>query len=80
MAHKFKFRPSLFWDVDVKMIDKKRHARYVIERVLEFGNDDEVRWLFRSYSRKTLQNALRRSRGALHDKTKKLWSRVLERP
>ena len=35
-----RFRRSLFWDVDPKTIDEKRHATYIIERILDFGNDD----------------------------------------
>jgi len=31
------FRQSLFWDVDPKTIDPEKNAKYVIERVLEFG-------------------------------------------
>lgn len=74
---KIKFRPELFWDVDPKTIDPKKHARYIIERVLDFGNDREVRWLFRRYRPKTIKQVLRQPRVALHDKSKNLWSRVL---
>jgi hypothetical protein len=75
---KFSFRPSLFWDVDPKTIDQKKHARYIIERILEFGNDEEVRWLFRRYPHRTIKNTLNRSRGVLHAKTKGLWSLLLK--
>ncbi len=43
-----KFRQSLFWDVDPKTINPKKHARYIIERILDFSHDDEVRWLWAS--------------------------------
>jgi len=33
------FRQSLFWDVDPKTINQMVHARYIIERVLDFGNE-----------------------------------------
>ncbi|MBI4994134.1 hypothetical protein HZC21_00610 [Candidatus Peregrinibacteria bacterium] len=33
------FRQSLFWDIDPKTIDLKKHKRYIIERILDFGND-----------------------------------------
>ncbi|GEM_PF-6176582 len=35
---KIPFRQELFWDVDPKTIDPKRHARYIIERILDFEN------------------------------------------
>ena len=73
-----RFRPSLFWDVNPKTIDLKKHARYVIERVLEFGNDEELRWLVHYYSPRMIKDTLLRSRGVLHEKTKVLWSLVFQ--
>jgi len=68
-----RFRPTLFWDVDPKTIDPKKHARYIIERVLDFGNDREVRWLVHSYPPRLIQRTVQESR-VLHAKTKALWS------
>ena len=69
---KFKFRRSLFWDVDTKTIDPKKHARYIIERILDFGTDEEVRWMTHSYTPRIIRDVVHRSR-ALHDKSKALW-------
>jgi len=44
-----KFRQSLFWDVDPKTIDPEKHSRYIIERILDLGEPEEVRWLFHQY-------------------------------
>jgi hypothetical protein len=73
---KMKFRPSLFWDVDPKTIDPEKNARYIIERILELGTDSEVKWLVHYYSPEMIKNTLNRSRGVLHEKTKKLWQLV----
>ena len=67
-----RFRQSLFWDVDPKKIDPKRHARYIIERIMDFGNDDEVRWMRRTYSPQILKSTLHKSR-VIHAKSKALW-------
>lgn len=75
---KFRFRPSLFWDVDVKTIDPKKHAAYIIERILQFGTDTELRWLARQYRPGTIKKTVERSRGVLLDKTKNLWSLVFK--
>ena len=72
---KIQLRQSLFWDVNPKTIDLKRHAKYVIERVLDFGNDDEVRWLSQTYSSRKIRNVMKKSR-VLHAKSKALWSLV----
>lgn len=70
-----RFRQSLFWDVDPKTIDPKRHARYIIERVLDFGYDDEIRWLVHYYSPRLIKDVVTRSR-VLHNKSRYLWSLV----
>ncbi|MFA4845583.1 MAG: hypothetical protein WC654_03425 [Patescibacteria group bacterium] len=67
-----RFRPALFWDVDPKTIDPKKHARYVIERIFDFGTDKEVRWLWRTYPRALLHGVAKTSRG-LHADTRALW-------
>lgn len=72
-----RFRPSLFWDVNPKTIDPKKHARYIIERVMDFGTDKEVQWMWNYYPRTVLQNVARSSR-VVHPQTRVLW-RVLVR-
>jgi hypothetical protein len=71
-----RFRRSLFWDVDPKDIDPKKHARYIIERILEYGDDREVRWLAHHYSSAMIADAMRKSRGVLSPKSKTLWQSV----
>ena len=72
---KFSFRSSLFWDVDPKTIDQKKHARYIIERILEFGNDEEVRWLYKRYRRSFVRDVVKKSR-VLRPQSKVLWEAV----
>ncbi len=68
-----KFRQSLFWDVDPKTIDPKKHATYIIERILDFGNDKEVRWMWEKYPRTKIRSVVDRSR-VLHPQTRALWT------
>lgn len=70
------FRQSLFWDVNPKKIDPKRHARYIIERILDFGNDKEVRWMWHHYSHNLLVEIVKNSR-VLHNQTRSLWTLLL---
>lgn len=71
-----KFRPALFWDVDPKTIDPKKHAKYIIERVLDFGNDSEVRWVWKNYPLRLIKDIVKTSR-VLHSKSKSLWKLLL---
>jgi hypothetical protein len=70
------FRPALFWDTDPEKIDAEKHAQYIIERVLDFGHDDEVYWVWHTYSKSRLKRVITRSR-SLRPKTKALWKLLL---
>lgn len=70
-----KFRQELFWDVDPKTIDPKKHARYIIEKILDFGNETEVRWMASFFPSKIIKKTVKESR-ALLNKSKALWSLV----
>lgn len=70
------FRQSLFWDVDPKTINIKKHAIYIIERIMEFGKDSEVRWLWSTYEPSQLKDVVNRSR-SLNPETKTLWKLLL---
>ncbi len=70
-------KQSLFWDVDLKSLDFKEHASYIIERVLDFGDDEDVRWLFSTYPKTVIRETLDNSRSAVHAKSKALWNLVL---
>lgn len=72
-----KFRQTLFWDVDPKSIDTKKNAKYVIERILDFGNDKEVKWLYNFYGKTLIKNVVAKSR-SLRPKTKNLWKLLLK--
>ncbi|MFA5995111.1 MAG: hypothetical protein WCW27_03580 [Patescibacteria group bacterium] len=72
MLQKMPRRKTLFWDVDPKTINPKKHARYVIERIMDFGTDKEARWMWQTYSHTLLVDVAKQSR-SLRDKTRLLW-------
>lgn len=65
-------RKSLFWDVDPETIDLEKNARYVIERVLDFGNDEEVRRLFQKYGKERIRFTFNRFKIALTPKSRNI--------
>lgn len=72
-----KFRPTLFWDVDPKNIDPRKNAQYIVERVADFGNDKEARWVLDFYDQKLLKKIITRSR-SLRPRTRALWTLLLK--
>lgn len=73
-----KFRQTLFWDTNPKKIDPHKNAQYIIERVADFGRDDEVRWVWGYYDKKSLQKFISNSR-CLSPRTKTLWTLLLNK-
>ncbi len=72
-----KFRQALFWDVNPDKIEPKKNAQYIIERVLDFGNDKEVSWLWNFYGKSALKKTVHSSR-VLQPRTKTLWKLILK--
>jgi hypothetical protein len=63
---------TLFWDANLNKIHIKQNARYIIERVLEFGDIDAVEWLQKVYPVQTIIDTLYVSR-SLSKKSRNFW-------
>lgn len=71
------FRASLFWETDPQKLDPNHHARYIIERIMDFGNDDEVRWMRRTYPNSLLHQISVTSPN-LHQSSRTLWQLITQ--
>ena len=69
-------RPSLFWDTDPVLVDPEIHARYIIERIMDFGTDEEVRWMWKAYPREVMRRVLALPRVQVHPKSKIFWELI----
>jgi hypothetical protein len=67
---------SLFWDTDISRIDIRKHKTYVIERILEYGDTDPVRWMSEFCLLGEILDVLNSSR-ALSQKSANFWRLVL---
>lgn len=72
------FRPALFWDTDPKKLDTKKNAKYIIERIMDFGNEDEARWMRRHYPKSLLAEVVKNSR-VLGSSSRTLWTLLTNR-
>lgn len=45
------FSKNLFWDADLADLDFAKHKKYIVQRVLERGALEDVRYLFRLYGK-----------------------------
>jgi hypothetical protein len=47
---------SLFWDCDLATLDVERHREQILERVLQDGDLDAVRWALEAYGDAALRH------------------------
>jgi len=73
------FLRPLFWEVDFCRLRVQGHERYVIERVLEYGDLPEAKWMLGRFSRAEIVQTLRRSR-SLSPKSANFWAFILGLP
>ncbi|MBI3888398.1 hypothetical protein HY311_01245 [Candidatus Nomurabacteria bacterium] len=66
-------KKSLFWDTDTSTIDLKKNKRYVIERILRFGDLDDYKWMRDIYSTEDLKNVILEERSDLDPKSINFW-------
>lgn len=65
-----------FWDIDPNTLDPEKHKRYIIERILEMGDEAAVRWLRSAFSDEDIRDVVNRARG-LSKKSRRFWQVVL---
>lgn len=51
-----------FWDVDVQKLDPQEKPYFVINRLLDKGDLDAVRWVKNNFSENTIQDTFRKIR------------------
>jgi len=56
------FLKKYFWDVDFSKLDKKAYAIFIIERILEEGDEKAVNWLRKSFTLGSIRKVLVSSR------------------
>ncbi|EAX46799.1 hypothetical protein TcarDRAFT_0763 [Thermosinus carboxydivorans Nor1] len=62
----------LFWDVDFASVDCCLHRDFIIERVLNMGDMDDLLWLWRTFTATEICQVVRTSR-RLTKKTARCW-------
>jgi len=51
-----------FWDTDIEKIDVRKHKNYVIERILEMGDERAVSWLKKNFTEKEIIGVIQKNR------------------
>jgi hypothetical protein len=73
------FDKRIFWDVDPDKLDWQANTRFIIERVLTRGFANDVRLMFRTYSKEQITKAVMENR-TLDKKTANFMGNYLNIP
>ena len=66
-----------FWDIDPTHLDIRKYKDYIIERLLELGDEKAVQWLFMNYTEREIRKVLFKSR-SLSVKSRRFWKLFLD--
>ncbi len=68
-----------FWDTDSSKLDKNSHSQFIIERILEWGDEKAIKWMFRYFKKSELKNVLEKRRN-ISPLSANYWGLILNIP
>lgn len=68
-----------FWDVDFEKINLKKSQAYIIKRLLEYGDEKAIKWMWRNFGKTEVRNVLSNSRG-FSVRSVNFWALILNIP
>lgn len=74
-----KFLHRYFWDIDARKLNPQKRPQYVIQRLLEMGDQKAVRWVRKNFSKKQIMETVKKRRG-FSTKTAEFWALFLNIP
>ena len=66
-------KKQLFWDVEI--VDAQKDAKFIIERILSFGDEEDFKWAGNFYGRDKIKKVVCESRN-LDSKSFNFWRQV----
>jgi len=52
------FLEKYFWDVEFKELNMKRSTRFILKRILEYGDEKAVTWMKKNFTEKDVEDIL----------------------
>ena len=71
------FLKLYFWDVNFEELRVKKHAFFVIKRVLDKGNLGDIRWLVKTYGKDAIKKVVMETKD-LARPTGNFWADMLD--
>lgn len=67
---------SYFWDADFDELTLEKYPRFIIERILNFGDLNSIKWLLSCTDMNFIRTVIHKSRN-LNTKTRNYWQIVM---
>ncbi len=68
-----KFLKKYFWDINFDKLDVDAHPQYVLGRILEYGDEEAIKWMRGRFSRQEIIATLKQTR-QLSIKSANFWT------
>ncbi len=73
------FLKKYFWDVRFEKINLRKNREYVLRRILDYGDERAVAWMYDNFEKAEIRNVLSGFRG-YSQKSANYWSLMLDVP
>jgi len=73
------FLNKYFWDVELEKIDLRKNKVYVLRRILEYGDERAVVWMWKNFKKSEIIDVLSKFRGC-SPKSANFWALLLDVP
>ena len=73
------FLKKYFWDVEFKKIDLEKNKIYVLRRILNYGDEKAVTWMYKNFKKPEIKNVLSNFLG-YSQKSANYWALILDIP
>lgn len=71
-----KFLKKYFWDTDFRKLNKKDHSYFIVERILEHGDEKAIKWMRHNFGLAEIRAVLTSSRN-LSSRSANFWQLIL---
>lgn len=70
------FLEKYFWDVEFKELNMKRSARFILKRILEYGDEKAIAWMRKNFTEKDVEDILINLR--ISPKSANFWATIFD--
>ncbi|MFQ6113327.1 MAG: hypothetical protein ACE5NG_04455 [bacterium] len=70
------FLSKYFWDVEFEKIDLQERRVFILRRILEYGDEKAVAWMWKNFKKSEIKNAVTNFRG-YSQKSANFWAVIL---